>query len=351
MNNDFGADLRSRSDGPTDRPRWRGRSSTGLPQRQEAGWTGPTYYNRSQLKAAPFNNVVVGGYIFLAGLSGGSAILAAASQAGDRAETAGLARRGRYLTMLAPTLGSALLVWDLHTPQRFYNMMRVAKLRSPMSIGTWVLLAFTGFAGGGAGAQLAADLLPARAPFFNRLAALCTAPAGLLGFGLSTYTAALLSATSTPLWAASPRTLAARFASSSIAAGAAALSIAEARPGSRRSLDRIAFVALAVELVAAAIAHRRYEQTGVAGALRSPWGQAEKWGVNVAGTAVPLALHAASAVLPGAIGRRLSRVASGAILAGSALLRISIMGAGNVSASDPAISFRFSQEKNLPKVA
>ena len=40
-------------------------------------WQGPTYYGRSQLKPAPFENWVVGGYIFLAGLSGGAAVAAA----------------------------------------------------------------------------------------------------------------------------------------------------------------------------------------------------------------------------------------------------------------------------------
>ena len=38
-------------------------------------WSGPTYYGRSQLKPAPFNNWVVGGYIALAGLSGAAALI------------------------------------------------------------------------------------------------------------------------------------------------------------------------------------------------------------------------------------------------------------------------------------
>ena len=42
----------------------------------------PPYYGRQQLKEAPFNNWVVGGYIFLAGLSGASALLTAAGNLG-----------------------------------------------------------------------------------------------------------------------------------------------------------------------------------------------------------------------------------------------------------------------------
>lgn len=341
------SDMRPRAG--ADDPPERETSATGLPRGRAGGWEGPTYYGRPQLKAAPFNNLVVGGYIFLAGLSGGSAILAAASRAARGAAGEAVARRGRYLTMLAPTLGSALLVWDLHTPQRFYNMMRIAKRTSPMSIGTWILLSFTAFAGGATGAQLAADLVPARAGLFRRLAAAFTAPASVFGLGLSTYTAALLSATSTPLWAASPRTLAARFGSSSLAAAAAALSLGEGDRASRRALDRIAVLALATEGAASWMSHKAYREKGVEAALDSVPGRVEHWGVNVAGTAVPIALHAAAAVLPAGPARLLSRVASAAVLAGSAMLRVSIMAAGDVSARDPAISFRFSQPGNLPK--
>jgi protein NrfD len=38
-------------------------------------WNGETYYRREQVKAAPFNNWLVGGYIFLAGLSGAAMLL------------------------------------------------------------------------------------------------------------------------------------------------------------------------------------------------------------------------------------------------------------------------------------
>ena len=41
----------------------------------DGAWQGPTYYGRSQLKAAPFENWVVGGYIFCAGLAGASALI------------------------------------------------------------------------------------------------------------------------------------------------------------------------------------------------------------------------------------------------------------------------------------
>ena len=316
----------------------------------ERGGT-PTYYGRPQLKEAPFNNWVVGGYIFLAGLSGASAVLAAAADLRRGRKAGGLVRRGRYLSLLAPTVGSVLLIWDLHTPQRFYNMFRVAKRTSPMSIGTWVLTAFTGFAGLSAAAQFGADR---GWRWARRAARVAQVPAAVAGAGMSTYTAALLSSTSTPLWAAAPRALAVRFGSSSVASGAAALSLGEKPGRSRRALDTVALAALATELAAATASHRTYRRKHVAAALNGGWGQAERLGATGAGTLLPLGLHAASLLLgrrrsPALSGPPLSNIASLAVLAGSALLRVSIMAAGDESARRPEISLRYAQPDNLPE--
>ena len=46
--------------------------------------TGATYYGRPQLKPAPFNNWLVGSYVFLAGLSGAAQLLATVLDLGAR---------------------------------------------------------------------------------------------------------------------------------------------------------------------------------------------------------------------------------------------------------------------------
>ncbi len=310
--------------------------------RRPGKWDGPTYYGRSQLKSAPFNNWVVGGYILLAGLSGSSAIIGAAAEATQGHAGRPLARRARYISLLAPTIGSALLVWDLHTPQRFYNMMRVAKRTSPMSIGTWILLAFTGAASVAAAAQLVADRRPhLRWPW--RVARAAHIPAAIAGAGLATYTASLLAATSTPLWAAAPQSMAIRFGASSIASGAAALSLGERTPRTRRALDALSVAALAAELAATVQSHRTYKAKGVDEALDGVWGKVEAWGATGAGTVLPLGLKLAGL----AFGGPPSRLGALAMLAGSFLLRVSIMEAGDASAARPEVSFRFSQPENL----
>ena len=260
-------------------------------------WDGTTYYGREQLKPAPFEPWVVGGYIFLAGLSGSASILATLAGASGRPELEGMVRRGRYLALLAPTIGSALLVYDLHTPKRFYNMLRVAKATSPMSIGTWILMSFSGFAGAAALGQAAADRWPAQ-----KLVAPVRYHRGCSGSprgrrALSTYTASLLSATSTPIWAAAPRSLAVRFGSSSVATGAAALALGERNPKVLAKLDAIEAAALAIEAVAASTVKGTYRRKGVDGALDSPAGRIETIGATALGVVLPLGLMAASALL------------------------------------------------------
>jgi formate-dependent nitrite reductase membrane component NrfD len=217
-----------------------------------------------------------------------------------------------------------------------------------MSIGTWILMSFTAFAGIAAAVQFVADRVPGL-HWLRGAARAGGVPAAVAGAGLSTYTAALLSATSTPLWAAAPQALAVRFGSSSIASGAAALSLGERSRRTGRALDKIALAALAAELAATAASHRTYRRKGVAEALDGGWGAAEKLGATGLGVVLPLGLHATSLAL-GDRGRSrgLSRLASTAILGGSFLLRVAIMAAGDKSAERPEISFRFAQPDNLP---
>ena len=330
-------------------------AATATPAREpRPGWRGPTYYGRRQLKPAPFNNWMVGGYIFLAGLSGSASLLSGLAEATAPRRFAGLARRGRYWAVLAPTLGSALLVWDLHTPKRFYNMLRVAKATSPMSIGTWILMVFSVGSMPAAAAQFLADKV-AGLGWLRPVARVAHAPAAVAGMGLSVYTASLLTATSTPTWAAAPRALAVRFGASAVAAGAAALRLGEQDPATCRALEAVQAGALGVELVAGEVQKRRIEETGAEQAAKGGWGRAEKLLATGLGVLAPLALLGASAVCRARddedAAEALAAAAALCTLAGGLALRTTVMSVGDESAERPEISFRFSQPRNLPKVA
>ena len=319
------------------------------------------------MKAAPFNHWLVGTYIFLAGLSGGSMLLATLLDVAGPRRTASertasgnsasgrdgprrvrrAVGRGRYLSMLAPTVGAALLVCDLHTPRRFYNMLRVFKTTSPMSVGSWLLVSF----GALSGATTFAHWMSGHIPGFRWMAGLARVtqvPAAAAGAGIATYTASLLSATSTPLWAAAPAATGVRFGASSVASAAAALSLTEPAHGrTRRDLDLIAVAALALELAAIRATEKRYRETGIEGATQKLSGDMDKTIGTGLGILLPLGLHVASRVL-GSRFALLSRVASLATLVGGATMRIAFLASGDDSAQDPSISLRFAQPRNLP---
>ena len=139
-----------------------------------------------------------------------------------------------------------------------------------------------------------------------------------------------------------------RFGASSMASAAAALAMTEADPSRRRALEGTAAAALAAELAGAAISHATYRRTGVAGALSGKAGRVEHLGATLLGTALPLGILAASLLTRRGLPRPVTALAAVATLAGAAALRISIMAAGDRSAEDPDVSFRFSQPENLP---
>lgn len=338
-------------------------------------WDGRTYYGRSQLKPAPFDTALVGSYVFLAGLSGAAQLLAALIDAGHARGGRRAVRRGRYLAMLAPTVGSVCLVLDLHTPRRFYNMLRVFKTTSPMSLGSWALIGFSAVSTMTAGLQFLSDRI--RRPMLPRALARATQlPAAMFGAVLATYTASLLAATSSPRWAAAPRSLAVRFGAASVASAAAALSLGEQRHSRLgRDLDGIAVAALAVEL-AAMLAEEETEQRagiaapagGAAHAAAVGRGNAAMVGsvadaapvgsvahaapvgsvAHAAMVAVPLAAFMLSLLRPGHRSRLLSGAASLGVLGASLAMRLEVMRTGAASAADPSVSLRFAQPDNLP---
>src|SRR3954471_4510256 len=74
-------------------------------------------------------------YFFTGGLAGASAGMA--WLAGDSR----LGRRAWLVALAGVTASPALLAKDLGKPARFVNMLRVFKVTSPMSVGSWVLTA------------------------------------------------------------------------------------------------------------------------------------------------------------------------------------------------------------------
>ena len=144
-------------------------------------------------------------YFFLGGIAGGSYVLASLAEL-SAARRGGASRRaGRFVSLAALLPCPLLLILDLGRPERFLNMLRVLKLRSPMSIGTWGLTAFGGFCALSAlGEAARAGLLgehTAPARLGRRVPSRAVGVLGTLpAFFVSGYTGVLLAATAVPLW-------------------------------------------------------------------------------------------------------------------------------------------------------
>jgi hypothetical protein len=102
----------------------------------------PTYFDRPLLKAPHWGwNVVA--YLFVGGITGGLGIVAAVAR-GDRAEDLRLRRAARFAGLALASASPILLISHLGRPERFLNMLRIVKFKSPMSMGVWGLLLYSG---------------------------------------------------------------------------------------------------------------------------------------------------------------------------------------------------------------
>src|SRR4051794_38566705 len=203
-----------------------------------------SYYGQPVIKE-PIWTWEIPCYFFAGGMAGASAGIAYLG--GLRGED-GLARRAWLTSLAAVSTSPLLLTMDLGKPLRFLNMLRVFKVTSPMSVGSWILT--------GSGAATAVSALHGSTGLLPRAARVARPAAALLGLPLSTYTAALAANTAVPVWHEARDTLPFVFASGAAAsAGAAALMLApldEAGP-----VRRIALGGAVAELATTQLMERR----------------------------------------------------------------------------------------------
>ena len=286
-----------------------------------------SYYGRPVIKP-PVWKWDIPAYLFTGGLSAGSALLASGADATGRR---GLRRAARWTSLAGIGASTYFLIHDLGRPDRFLNMLRVAKPTSPMSIGTWILAVFGPGIGAAAVSELA-GVLPERGPLglLRRLlpgvgraggsAAAVTAPA------LATYTAVLVADTAVPAWHESYRVLPFVFSGSALAAGAGA-SLLTAPLEETGPARRMAATGAALDLAATQVVETRLGLQSEAFHHPRPRRLLR----------AARALTAAGAV--GALVSRRSRLLSGlsglALVAGSACTRFGIYQGGVESAKDP----------------
>lgn len=273
-----------------------------------------SYYGRPIVKE-PTWTWEIPVYFFAGGLGGASAALSLGARIAGQDK---LARTSLYVGAAGDLVSPMLLISDLGRPERFLNMLRVFKVTSPMSVGSWVLV----FSGGASSTAALLELLGVLKPIKLLAEIVCAA----FGPPLATYTGALVANTAVPVWSEGRAELPFVFGSSACASAGAASALLlhpdEAPPAGSRAAARSASSAMRLmEHRLGPLVGEPYKQ-GLAGKLTR-------------------ASKLCTATGAGVLAWRGQRIRAAAIdgsalmLAGGMLLRWGVYKAGLASAKDP----------------
>jgi Polysulphide reductase, NrfD len=162
-------------------------------------------------------------YFFFGGISGVSACIAFVAQF-FRSDPA-LIRVALWMALIGAAICPVLLISDLGRPSRFLNMLRVFKIQSAMSLGAWILVAFSGcvFL-----SVLCFELI-LRGFSSSLLVLLLWLGEGsgtATGLLLASYTGVLLGVTAIPVWSENRKLIPAYFLTSGLGCSAGILELA-----------------------------------------------------------------------------------------------------------------------------
>lgn len=288
------------------------------------------YYGLPALKAPPWKSEVPA-YFFAGGAAGAAAVIGCAAHWLTPADRR-LVRDARWLAAIAGAISPALLTKDLGMPSRFLNMLRVFKLQSPMSVGSWTLLAFSSTSAAAAFATLFRNGGGSLQCVESAAAAL----SGLFGLGLTTYTGVLIGATAIPVWYENVRILPVHFAASGLGA---AVSMLELKGhASNRALNGMGIASALVEtVIGSAIELNRKPALAPLKSGMSGW--ITRFGSLLSGP-LPLVLRLIAGSHGSERSMLLRRLAATSAVAGSFLTRQAWTQVGRASAEDPSVPLK-----------
>ena len=184
-------------------------------------------------------------YFFIGGMSGMAGAIAAAAWFTGHFQ---VARAAMWLAAFGGVVSPVLLIMDLGRPLMFYNMLRIIKIQSPMSMGVYILSTFgTASIPGALLLELYAwHLLPDGiwTTLLRLLVAALVVVTALAGIFLATYTGVLVGATAIPVWFTHRRLLPLHFGTAGLGSAAAMLEVFGQRCA---ALNAISWAAIGVE--------------------------------------------------------------------------------------------------------
>src|ERR671932_686800 len=286
------------------------------PQREDK-W----YYGIAPLKPAHWTWAIFT-YFWIGGIGAGSHLASVVGQLLGWKDKA-FFRTTRYTVLVTMLISPVLLILDLGRPERFLNMLRILKLRSPMSLGSWALFAFGNLGGLVAASQAARDGLLGRNPLSRTLSRLVPDRALsvlALPFALfvGAYGGVLIAASSIPMWARNWFLMGPTFLASGISTGLSALSfiLHLGEWGEKRTLQALHPAERLVLLIEAGLMAASLIKMG-------------RWGK-------PLRT------------KKLAPLFFGGTILGGIPFRYAMVEGGRMSSHDPGAYFTFAQGENVP---
>jgi hypothetical protein len=297
----------------------------------QVGTTMQSYYGRNIVKE-PVWTEEIPTYFWTGGIAGASSVLHGFARLSGNER---LAKSALYVGAAAELVSPPLLISDLGRPERFLHMMRMFKVTSPMSVGSWILLVSGGASSTAAVLELLGILKPVK------LAAELVS--FLSGPPLATYTGALVANTAIPVWSEARDELPLLFGASAAASAGAAAAIATptelAGPARRTAIGGVA-----LEL---ALMEGMQRKLGFVGEVYKQ-GEAGRF----ARVAKACTLAGAGVLAWKGKRSRAAAVTGGAlVLAGELALRFSVYKAGFQSARDPRYTVLPQRERKTRREA
>lgn len=265
-------------------------------------------------------------YFFVGGFAGAASIIAAVSRL-TRADDQ-FVRDARMLAAIGGTISPALLIADLGMPSRFLHMLRVFKIQSPMSVGSWTLMAFSSSASGLAFLEHLKRRKGA-GPVLRIVESASELMSVISGAVLSTYTGVLIGATAVPVWNKNVAILPIHFAASGVGS---AVSLLELRGHQTPALNALGIASAAAETFVGTSIELRKDPV-LKPLKRDGSGWLTRIGGLLAGP-LPLALRIWSLFTTGKRKATLRKVAAASAVAGSVVTRFAWVQAGKASARD-----------------
>ena len=280
-------------------------------------------------------------YFFIGGIAAGAYFTAALLELSGDPRDREVIRIAHYVAFPLAVICGLLLIVDLGRPERFWHMIFQSgrfplpsiKFWSPMSIGSWGLLVFSGFAFLSFVDAVLTRGREQRLIHRGALGRVISVLGAIAGFFLASYTGVLLSTTSHPIWTQS-NVMGALFLVSGASTGMATLALLlglrrRYYPSARHKLDEADNIMMLLELVLLAVflmslgsmAGPAAAAAGAIPFLSGPGLLVLGLGVAFLGLLVPLLLH----LRPRMLGAGTPMVAAVLVLIGGFLLRYAVV--------------------------